>query len=154
VIWAIRTLIWFSALTIALVAAATWLPAYLNRVQVPPDFEDIGGLTPMTGVWLTAPPYMVGNALAYRIGDGPEDVSFAFVAALPGNSVRMLGDELQVDGVTVSNWHPCGLYRGILEVGPFIVPAGHLFVVSKQHMHDSLVLGVIGPDQILGRVRE
>ncbi len=153
-IWALRTLLWFSVLAVALVAVARWLPAYLNRVQVPPDFEDIGGLTPMTGVWLTPPPYLAGDVIAYRIGDGPEDVSFGFVAALPGNEVRITGGELLVDGNEAANWKEWGGYRGIHDVGPLTIPANHLYVISRQHMHDSLSQGAIGPDVIIGKVRE
>lgn len=153
-IWAIRTLLWFAVLIVGLVAAATWLPAYLNRAQVPPDFDAIGGLTPMTGVWLSPPPYHVGDAVAYRFGDGPEDIHFAFVAALPGNQVRLVAGDLMVDDHEAANWHACGLYRGIQDLGPLTVPAGGLFVVTKEHQRDSMALGVIGADQILGKVRE
>jgi len=154
VIWALRTLLWLAVLTVGLVAAATWLPAYLNRVQVPPDFEDIGGLTPMTGVWLTAPPYLAGDVVAYRIGDGPEDISFAIVAGLPGNEVRLSAGVLLVDGAEVRSWKESGTYRGIHDIGPLTVPANHLYVISKQHMHDSLALGVLAPEQLLGKVRQ
>lgn len=153
-IWAIRTLIWFSALTIGLVAAATWLPGYLNRVQVPPDFEDLGGLTPMTGVWLSPPPFLAGDRVAYRTGDGPEDVGFAVVAGLPGDQVRLVGGQLMVGEAEVPGWRPYGGYRDLHDIGPLLVPAGHLYVVSKQHQRDSLSLGVIAPDQILGKLRE
>lgn len=153
-IWAIRTLLWFAALTVGLVALATWLPPYLNRVQVPPDYEGIGGLVPMNGVWLTAPPYRVGDVLAYRFGDGPEDISFAFIAALPGNSLRIVGGELLVDDHEVSNWNECSTYRNIHDVGPLTVPVDHYYVISKDHRHDSIAMGVLGPDQILGKVRE
>lgn len=153
-IWAIRTLLWFAVLTVALVAAATYLPAWLRRAQVPPDFEEIGGLVPMTGVWLDPPPYQAGDVLAYRFGDGPEDITFAFIAALPGSTVRLGGGELLVDGNQAQNWHEYGGYRDIHDIGPLTVPAGHYYVVSKEHRHDSLSMGVIGPDQILGKVRE
>ncbi len=153
-IWAIRTLLWFAVLTVGLVVVATYLPAWLRRAQVPPDFEEIGGLVPMTGVWLDPPPYLAGDVLAYRFGDGPEDITFAFIAALPGNTVRLGGGELLVDGHEARNWHEYGNYRGIHDIGPLTVPAGHYFVVSKEHRHDSMVMGVIGPDQVLGKVRE
>lgn len=153
-IWAIRTLLWFAVMIVGLITAATWLPAYLNRAQVPPGFEDISGLTPMTGVWLTPPPYLAGDVVAFRTGDGPEDLSFAFVAGLPGNSVRLVAGDLLVNDAEVPGWKTFGTYGGIHDIGPMTVPAGHLYVVSKEHQHDSLVMGVIGPDQILGKVRE
>ncbi len=153
-IWAIRTLLWFAVLTVALVTAATYLPAWLRRAQVPPDFDEIGGLVPMTGVWLDPPPYLAGDVLAYRFGDGPEDITFAFIAALPGSTVRLGGGELLVDGHEAQNWKEYGGYRNIHDIGPLTVPAGHYFVVSKEHRHDSMVMGVIGPDQVLGKVRE
>ncbi len=154
VIWAIRTLIWFAALAVGLVAAATWLPPYFNRVQVPPDYEDLGGLIPMTGVWLTAPPYFPGDGLAYRTGDGPEDIGFGIIAGMPGDNVRLVGGDLLVEDADVPSWKEFGTYRGIYDIGPMTVPAGHYFVVSRFHQRDSMVLGVIGPDQILGKVRE
>lgn len=153
-IWAIRTLIWFSALAVGLVAAATWLPAYLNRVQVPPEYDDLGGFEPMSGVWLTAPPYRAGDILAYRIGDGPEDVGFGIIAGVPGDAVRFLGGELTVDGQEVSGWKESGTYRDFLDVGPLIVPANHWFVISREHQRDSLAYGVFSADQILGKVKE
>jgi hypothetical protein len=154
VIRAIRTTLWFVVLTLALVVAAKWLPRQLNRVQVPGGFEDQGGFVPMTGVWLEPPPYAAGDMVAYRTGDGPEDVGFGVVAALPGDQVRMIGGELLVDDNEVRGWRDVGLYRGIADIGPLCIPVGHLYVLSTQHQRDSLVLGAIGPDQLLGKVRE
>jgi hypothetical protein len=154
VIWALRTLVWFSLVAVGLVLLARWLPAYLNRAQVPPDFDDIAGLTPMSGVWLTAPPFLAGDVVAFRTGDGPEDISFGFVAALPGNEVRITGSTLQVDGTEPSNWKTWAGYHELAEVGPLAIPANHLYVISTQHQRDSLSQGVIGPDVILGKVRE
>jgi len=150
----LRNALWYAVLVIGLVAAVMYLPGYLNRAQVPPDFEDISGLTPMTGVWLEGPPYVVGDTVAFRTGEKASDVGFAFVAALPGNQVSLLGGVLQVDGKPASNWRPCGQYHGMPRVGPLTIPAGHLYVVSTQHQHDSLTLGPIGPDRLLGKVRE
>jgi hypothetical protein len=154
VISALRTILWFIVLTLVLVVAATKLPEQLNRVQVPADFEDQGGLVPMTGVWLAPPPYAAGDVVAYRFGDGPDDVGFGVVRALAGEQVRIIGGDLLVDDNDVPGWKDPGLYRGIHDVGPLTVPAGHLYVISTQHQRDSLAFGVIGPDQLLGKVRE
>lgn len=150
----IRTLISFVVLILGLVVAATYVPDWLRRVQVPQGYDGIGGLAPMSGVWLDPPPYLPGDVLAYRFGDGPEDITFSFVAALPGSTVRLGGGALLVDGHAAQNWKEHGRYAGIHDLGPLTIPAGHYFVVNPEHRHDSLVLGVIGSDRILGKVRE
>lgn len=151
---ALRTLIWFAVLTVALVVAVTKLPGQFNRVQVPPGYEDQGGLVPMTSVWLAPPPYAKGDVVAYRTGSGPEDVGFGVVRALGGARVQLVGGTLLIDGDEVSGGKVPDLYRGMHDVGPLTVPAGHLYVVSAHHQRDSLALGPISLDQTLGTVRE
>ncbi|MBN8526033.1 MAG: hypothetical protein J0M02_11920 [Planctomycetes bacterium] len=153
-IQALRTVLWFVVVTLLLVVAAVKLPEQLARAQVPAEFDDQSGLVPMTGVWLAPPPFAAGDVVAFRFGDGPDDVGFGVVRALPGEQVRLVGGELLVDDNEVNGWKDAGLYQGIHDVGPMTVPAGHLFVVSTNHRYDSLARGVIGPDQVLGKVRE
>lgn len=154
VVQALRSLIWFAVLTAVVVVAATRLPELLNRVQVPADYDDQAGLVPMTGVWLAPPPCRAGDVVAYRYGDGPDQVGFGVVRGLPGDQVRVVGGALLVGDEEVAGLRDLGMYRGIHDIGPATVPRGHLFVVSSGHRRDSFALGMIGPDQVLGKVRE
>lgn len=153
-IWAIRQLVTFAIVAILLVFLARWIPTQFSRAQVPIGYDDLDGLQEQTGVWLSGPPFNAGDAVAYRTGDGPEDVGFGFVAGLPGNRVTINGEQLLIDGVEAQNWRPVGTYRGLNELGPLIVPANHLFVISHEHQRDSLALGLIAPDRVLGKVKE
>jgi hypothetical protein len=149
-IWAVRNMIALVVLTLIIVAAASWLPGYLNRVQVPPEYEDIQGLPPMTGVWLAPAPWFAGDILAYRHGGGPDDVGFGFVAGLPGDVVRVAEGKLTVNGQSVPDWKDM---KGSAVLGPVVVPAGHVFVHSQGHRRDSMAFGMISPDMVLGKVR-
>ncbi|MCX8039037.1 MAG: S26 family signal peptidase [Planctomycetota bacterium] len=153
-VWLIRTLIGFAVFVVAVVFAATWLPAWLNRVQVPVDYDDLQGLEGGKGLWLEPPPYRAGDVLAYRLGPGPDDVGFGVVVALPGDSVRLSEGRLLVNGEAVRPWSPYQPLRGLAELGPLTVPAGHWFVVSTRHQRDSLAHGPIGAERVLGKVRE
>lgn len=154
VVQTLRSLLWFAVLTAVVVVAAMRLPELLNRVQVPADYDDHPGLTPMTGVWLAPPPYAAGDLVAYRHGDGADQVAFGVVRALAGDQVRIVGGALLVGDEEVAGLRELGRYRGIHDVGPATVPKGHLFVVSSGHRYDSFAIGMIGPDQVLGKVRE
>jgi hypothetical protein len=135
-------------------AAAAWLPGYLNRVQVPGDYDDVPGLEGFKGYWLEPPPYRVGDLLAYRVGDGPEAVGFGRIVALEGDTVSVADNALVVSGKPVDGGAGVGNNLRVKDVAPVVVPAGHYYVLSKGHARDSVVRGMIGPDVLLGKVRE
>ncbi|HAT09011.1 MAG TPA: hypothetical protein DCS97_00070 [Planctomycetes bacterium] len=152
--WALRTYAWFAFLVVGVCAAAAWLPSALNRVQAPQDYSDLSGIEGMEGYWLQPPPYLAGHLLAYRIGDGPDDIGFGRILAVPGDDLQVVAGHLQVGGAKLEGGAVAAILPNLPEIGPLRIPAGQFFVLSDGHGRDSIARGLIGPDVILGRVRE
>lgn len=146
----LRPLIWLVVLAIAVVAGSSWLRTWLNRVQVPADFEDMSGIEAFSGHWLAPGPWRAGDLVAYRTGERKDDIGFGVVVALGGDRLRVSEGRLLVNGQAAGAMS--GAFPGTTEAGPLTIPDGHLYVVSTHHRYDSLALGTIAPDQVLGRV--
>ena len=154
--WALRTYIWFAALVVLVCMAAAWIPGWLARAQVPDGYDDVSlGGDKMSGVMLSPPPCRAGQMAAYRIGDGPDDIGFGRVIAVEGDTVEFREGRLFVSGNPIERWDPKSARRMPTgNLGPITIPANHIYVLSDRHQRDSIALGVIKPDVLLGSQRE
>jgi hypothetical protein len=153
VLSAIRTYLGLAIAIAAVCAAAAWVPGLVQRVQVPAGYGDHADLQPFSGRWLAPGPYGIGDLVAYRYGVREGDVGFGRVVALAGEGVRIERGVVMASGADAGFGAVPGLRR-LPSVGPMIVPAGHVYVLSDHHGRDSSALGPIAPGMLLGRVRE
>ena len=153
--WTIRTYIWYACIIIGLGFAAALLPGYLNRVSIDVGYDhDCGEVDPGATYWLTQPPFRSGAVVAYRMGKNADAVSFGRLVAQPGEILTWKDGNLLVGGVPVKGWRPVEPHQRIQEIGPLRVPAGYVYVISDLHGRDSVALGPISMDAIVGGIRE
>jgi hypothetical protein len=151
----LRIYLRLAVMAVVVVAAAAWLPRWLNRVQIPEDYDDMSELQPFTTCWLAPGPYIHGSLVAFRHGPGERDIGFGRVAAVAGEVVELRAGKLLVAGAAASGWTQPGAASGPgPDLGPAVVPAGHLFVISARHRQDSTVHGMISLASVHGQVRE
>jgi hypothetical protein len=151
----VRVYVRLVVMAVVVCAAAAWLPGWLTRVQVPDEYDDLKELVPFETYWLRPAPYATGHIVVYRFGPADGDIGFARVAAVAGDTIELRAGKLLVSGTAYPGWNaaanqaypPAGL-------GPVVVPAGHLFVLSNKHHDDSTVNGMLGAAAVLGRIRE
>ena len=151
----VRLYVRFAVMAILVCAAAVWLPGWLTRVQVPGGYDDLPSLTPFEDYWLRPGPYAPGHLIVYRFGPAAGDLGFARVAAVAGDLLELRAGKLLVGGTACPGWNAAAaLAYPPVGLGPVVVPAGHLFVLSDKHRDDSTVHGLIGAAAVLGRIRE
>lgn len=151
----IRDYVRFAILTIIVCALATWLPGWLTCLPVPETYDDLSALTPNRTYWLRPGPFAPGQIVAFRHGPLPADVGFARIAAVGGDTIELRGGKLLITGQEYQGWNAAANAAfPSTDLGPVVVPADHLFVLSDRHRHDSTVHGMIGMAAVLGRIRE
>lgn len=155
--WAIQSYIKLAVLVTVVCFAAAWLPDYLNSVTVIAGYDDVRGLTTdaeYKTYRMVRTPAAIGDILAFKIGDLPDQIAFARVRALPGDTVEFKDSRLYVRGSLVEAYDPKKAPPlPAADLGPMVVPDGHYFVLSDGHQHDSFKHGMIGPDIQLGQLK-
>lgn len=125
----------------------------LSRVQAPTGYTDINGLAEYTSYRIdetvTLRQYRGGDPVCYRLGsDADRAVTFGWIAGLPGDEIAIK------QGAVLVNGKPAG--RGSdtrqPDAGPLRVPSNHVFVLSDNHMQDSLAVGPIPAVALRGRM--
>lgn len=151
----VRVYVRLVVMAIVVCAAAAYLPGWLTRVQVPDEYDDLAELTPFESYWLRPGPYAPGHLVAYRFGPKDGDIGFATVAAVAGDTLELRAGKLLVSGTASPEWNAAAnLAFPAVDLGPVVVPVGHLFVLSRKHRDDSTVNGMLGSAAVLGRIRE
>lgn len=150
----IRQAVIYLILTAVVWGLATYVPRHLARVQIAEGYEDVKGLTAFSSYGVDRGVRMgqwrIGDALAFRANASmaESDMKLGYVAALPGDEIAMSGGMLLVNGRKVEGWEK----SRIDELGPLVVPAGHLWVRSDMHVYDSVALGPIPSSWLHGRI--
>lgn len=151
-----RSILGMVALVVALWLAVEWIPA-LRRVGPPrAGYNDMTMIDPdeTTGVdgRRGIADLRHDDIIAYRSdpeADDDRDVAFAYVVALPGETIRTLDGTLSVDGAPYAT---TSVPRSLGAVPGVVVPRGHVYVLSDGHRYDSSRLGPIPAHLLLGVV--
>jgi hypothetical protein len=129
---------------------AVWIPPRMAAATVPESFTDQSGFRVGERYALDVErPPRTGDIVAVRLD--ADTVGFARVHALPGQRIRLRAGALDVDDRPVSDWSV--VHQPIAaDLGPVVVPAGHLWLGTTGHRTDSLARGPIPRAQVLGIV--
>ena len=97
-----------------------------------------------------------GDVVAFR---SPRDQSRAFVmrvVGLPGETVKLVGGQLHIDGDPVAEPYLAGANRTVETSPTWTVPAGEYFVMgdNRRASADSRAWGTVPTELIYGRVRQ
>jgi hypothetical protein len=153
----LKQLLTYAVLVVILGAALVYIPKLTSRVQVPPDYSEV---TVPDVEHYPSYSYQVldsvsalhqGEAVCYRVANAEGAANgngFGWVAGLPGDEVRLVGGKLMVNGKPSST---SGSYDHP-DLGPLLVPDGHVFVVTTLHSTDSLVRGPMPLSSLRGRL--
>ncbi|MEK7414115.1 MAG: hypothetical protein AAB263_12445 [Planctomycetota bacterium] len=153
--WVLRTYIWYAGLIIGLGFAARYLPGYLNHLAIDIEYDrDCSEVELGSTYWLTKAPWRSGSIVAYHVGKNAEVIGFGRLVAYPGATLEWQAGNLLVDGALVRGWRPANQFRGNLDLGPLRLPAGYVYVISDGHRRDSVELGPIPIEAIIGGIRE
>jgi len=145
-----------SIITYGMLVAIIWAGMYylprIRSVVVPLDYGDINGLEASKSYWLDGGARVNtmkdGEGIAFNFTTDAEQARFGWVAGRPGQSIEVNGGKLLVDGRPAAKG---GDISGA-DLGPLVVPAGHVWLVSSGHRHDSFRYGPIPQSAILGSV--
>lgn len=152
--WAIRAYVKLAVLITVVCIAAAVLPTWLARITIPEDYDDLRGLKSYSSVGIDPAPFPAACIVAFKVGRLPDEVALGRVAAVAGDTVEWRDKRLYVQGKLFE-----GLDKNSApslpapDMGPVVVPDGHVFVLSDAHRWDSLARGMIGPDVLLGKLR-
>lgn len=137
----LRQMISYAVTLAALVALVTIVPR-CARLRVPPGYSDIATLDvdrSLTGdAGARFSDLAVGDGIAFRLGDQESlALCLGWVAALPGDTVAITNKFLMVNGAKSVHSQPLDMP----DRAAVMIPLGHCFVLSDQHLFDSLAYG-------------
>jgi hypothetical protein len=154
----LKQLLTYAILVLIVGAGLVYIPKLTSRVQVPPDYVEIAvpdvehypsySFQPLDSVSALNR----GDAVCYRIPNsdgGAYGNGFGWVAGMPGDEVRIAAGKVTVNGTPSS---ASGAVNGSPDMGPLVVPEGHVFVVSTMHMTDSVMRGPLPLSVLRGRL--
>jgi hypothetical protein len=153
----LKQLLTYAVLIGLLIAGSIWIPRLTSRVQVPPDYSEI--VVPDIEHYpsyayeklLSVDGLKAGDTVCYQVpnSEGVASNGFAWVAAVPGDEVRLAKGQLMVNGKASTT---SGMAMDRPDIGPLIIPANHVYVVTTTHRTDSLVRGPMPLGNLRGRV--
>jgi signal peptidase I len=151
----LRTLGIYAAVIIALSWGIAQIPR-CSRAVANHDYRDVTAVPAFEGRWydgtVTIEQLRRDDLIVFTRGtEQSVRYLFAYVGGLPGDQVEVRDGNLLINGRSVE--------RGALgkqnpDRLPFIVPAGHVYILSDAHIHDSIAHGPLPRAALLGRVTE
>jgi hypothetical protein len=151
----LKQLLTYAVILALIWAGLTYLPK-LARAQMSVDYRDIDvpGVEEYKSYAIdravSIPNLRVGDVVCYRAGQGEDAQSngFGYVAGLPGDSIRVEKGTVQVNGTASKFSGPTNLP----DAGPLMVPVNHVYVITSNHVTDSLVKGPLSAAALRGRL--
>ncbi len=154
---------WFStALLLGIVVAVIYTIPKCGRVTAPGGVQDIKLISEYDNKSLDSSVPIRAlkqeDIICYKLGEKEKErAHFGYVAARPGQTVEVkegkvsgrLKPKIFVDGKEypgIITWDWTG------NIGPIVVPAGHVFVLSDRNRNDSFDYGPIPAEAYRGRV--
>lgn len=93
-----------------------------------------------------------GDVVAFwPSADEDQGAAFAYVAGLPGETLKFSGGTLEIEG---HPWDETNIPRELGDVPALPVPAGHVYLLSDEHRFDSTTLGPVPGAFLIGRVKD
>jgi hypothetical protein len=151
----LKQLLTYAVILALIWAGLTYLPR-LARVQLSVDYTDIDvpGVEEYKSYAIdravSVPNLRVGDVVCYRVNQGEDAQSngFGYVVGLPGDSIRVERGIVQVNG-TASKFSGT---TNLPNSGPLMIPMNHVYVVTSNHMTDSLAKGPLPAAALRGRL--
>ena len=99
------------------------------------------------------PNYQRGDIVVFVPPDAPEVEYIKRVVGLPGETVRVRGTAVFINGNKLTEQGPVWLSGGARNIGPFRIPAGTLFLMgdNRDNSRDSRYFGPVPMGSIFGR---
>ena len=154
-IFIVKSYIAPAAMLVVLYLAINYARTF-SQVTVPNAYREIRELSGRDAVRLNPliglPQLRPGDLIAFRLGgDGQRQEAFGYVAALPGDRVA-----IDDDGRLLVNDDPFTMGSPVNHTSArpaIIIPAEHIYVWTDMHQQDSLRLGPIPAQMLIGRER-
>ncbi len=144
-----------AAMLVVLYIAINYARSF-SQVTVPSNYREIQALSGRDAVRLNPqiglPQLRSGDLISFRLGgDGDRQEAFGYVAGLPGDQVA-IDDEgrLLVNDTVFAMGSPVHHASARPAI---IIPAEHIYVWTDMHQQDSLRLGPIPAQMLIGRER-
>ncbi|MDA3960164.1 MAG: S26 family signal peptidase [Planctomycetota bacterium] len=142
-------------LLLILWGVARWLPS-LKRVIPASGYDDMSQIDKdeTTGVdgTVTLAHLRHGDVIAFRTDvEDDENIAFGYVAALPGETLRISDGTLAVNDKPFTD---TDIPQNMGDVPALTIPRDHVYVLSERHQFDSTAYGPIPGRFLLGRVKE
>ncbi len=155
----LKQLLVYVVLIVAIWLAATFLLPLLSRASMAPDYSEID--VPDVEHYKTysleqnVPVRQLsqGQAVCYRLtkGESTNGNGFGYVAAIPGDTVEIVGGQLLVNGSPYKRSGPLASHP---DEGRLVVPENHVYVVTTAHSTDSVARGPMPAAALRGRIAE